>query len=418
MPNTNTTNKEVASTDTTCLNHRSDNNSKASTNQGNSMFINTEPWPEIVNGAELADSINAQLNKYIYLPDGASEVITMWILHTYNVYAFDFSPRLCIISPEKRCGKTTLLRMIEHLSYRSLNVSNVTTAALFRAIDAWHPTMLIDEADTFIKNNEELRGIINAGFQKDGKVSRIETIGKTQNVKCFNCFAAVGIAAIGSLPCTILDRSIIISMRRKKRSDTLSRLRTRDFNPIAQEIRSKCLRFMSDNAETIVNIRPEIPECLNDRAADAWEPLFAIAEVISPDWRARIEKSAIILSKSAHMTEEASFGDKLLADIREIFTETSSAWIASDNLVDRLRDIKESPWADYNHKGLNAHSLAQLLKYYNIFPQQQRVGETRNRGYDRKDFNDAFERYLPPLESAEFNCATVPPSDEIPDLPY
>lgn len=417
MPNTNTINKEVASAEATSIKLYSDNNQNSTQNQAESMFERTELWPEPVDGAELADFINGQLKKYLYLPDGTSEVVTLWILHTYCVNMFDFSPRLCITSPEKRCGKTTLLRMVEHLSHRSLNVSNVTTAALFRAIDTWHPTMLIDEADTFLKTNEELRGIINAGFQKDGKVSRIETVGKMQNVKLFKCFSPVGIAAIGSLPGTILDRGIIISMRRKKHSDTVSRLRTRDFTPIAQEIRNKCLRFMSDNAEAIATIRPEIPEFLNDRAADAWEPLFAIAEAISPDWRARAERAAITLAKSAHISEETSLGDKLLADIRTIFAETSSEWIVSDSLVKRLNDIKESPWADYKHKGLNAHSLAQLLKYYSIFPQQQRTGGARNRGYNRKDFNDAFERYLPPLESIEFNCATVPPSDAIADLP-
>lgn len=215
MPNTNTINKEVASAEATSIKLYSDNNQNSSQNQAESMFERTELWPEPVDGAELADFINGQLKKYLYLPDGTSEVVTLWILHTYCVNMFDFSPRLCITSPEKRCGKTTLLRMVEHLSHRSLNVSNVTTAALFRVIDTWHPTMLIDEADTFLKTNEELRGIINAGFQKDGKVSRIETVGKMQNVKLFKCFSPVGIAAIGSLPGTILDRGIIISMRRK-----------------------------------------------------------------------------------------------------------------------------------------------------------------------------------------------------------
>ncbi len=413
-------NKKAVSNDTAFLNSQvnyTPNEQKTQDKSEETMFPTVEPWPEPVNGSELADYINNQLTTYLYLPNCASEVMTMWILHTYNVNLFDFSPRLCIVSPEKRCGKTTVLRMIEHLSYRPINVSNVTTAVLFRAIDAWKPTMLIDEADTFIQNNEELRGIINAGFQKEGKISRIETVGKAHKVKFFACYSPVGIAAIGSLPATILDRGIVITMKRKKRSDKINRLRTRDFKPIAQEICRKCLRFMTDNEQAIAQTHAEIPECFNDRAADAWEALFTIAKAISPEWEKRFTHSALVLSKSTLYDDSVSIGDKLLFDIRNIFIEERIDNIPSEQLVKRLISLEESPWAEYKNKGLTTHALASILKRYDIHTQTPRGYDVRVHRYFAKDFEDAFERYLTPLPSRNLNCATVPPNTDISDLP-
>ncbi len=413
-------NKKAVSNDTAFLNSQvnyTPNEQKTQDKSEETMFPTVESWPEPVNGSELADYINNQLNTYLYLPKGASEVMTMWILHTYNVNLFDFSPRLCIVSPEKRCGKTTVLRMIEHLSYRPINVSNVTTAVLFRAIDAWKPTMLIDEADTFIQNNEELRGIINAGFQKEGKISRIETVGKTHKVKFFACYSPVGIAAIGSLPATILDRGIVITMKRKKRSDKINRLRTRDFKPTAQEICRKCLRFMLDNEQAIARTHADIPDCFNDRAADAWEALFTIAKAISPEWEKRFTHSALVLSKSTIYDDSVSVGDKLLFDIRNIFIEEKIDNIPSEQLVKRLISLEESPWAEYKNKGLTTHALASILKRYDIHTQTPRGYDVRVHRYFAKDFEDAFERYLTPLPSRNLNCATVPPNTDISDLP-
>lgn len=413
-------NKKAVSNDTAFLNSHLNcisNEQKRQEKSEENMFPIIEPWPEPVNGSELADCINNQLNAYLYLPKGASEVMTMWILHTYNVNLFDFSPRLCIVSPEKRCGKTTVLRMAEHLSYRPINVSNVTTAVLFRAIDAWKPTMLIDEADTFIQNNEELRGIINAGFQKEGKISRIETVGKTHKVKFFACYSPVGIAAIGSLPATILDRGIVITMKRKKRSDKINRLRTRDFKPTAQEICRKCLRFMLDNEQAIARTHADIPDCFNDRAADAWEALFTIAKAISPEWEKRFTRSALVLSKSMFYDDSVSIGDKLLFDIRNIFIEEKIDNIPSEQLVKRLISLEESPWAEYKNKGLTTHALASILKRYDIHTQTPRGYDVRVHRYFAKDFEDAFERYLTPLPPRNLNCASVPPNIDISDLP-
>lgn len=377
-------------------------------------FVNIEPWNSPVDGVSLADSINNTLKKYISLPDGASEAITLWIMHTYGVDMFDFTPRLCIMSPEKRCGKTSLLTLIECLSYQVISVGGITASPMFRSIDKWRPTMLVDEADTFLKGNDDLRCIINNGYVKNGKVARTEVVGKRMEPTFFKCYAPVALAAIGSLPGTITDRGIIITMRRKKQSEKFALLRTREITPITNELQRKCLRFITDNAEAIAKARPNIPDSFNHRAFDIWEPLYAIASIISPEWLAKVRIASTKLVHAQNFDDDTSYAEKLLSDIQKIFNDNGCDWIASTELINLLNEIEGSPWAEWNNKGLSIHSLPRLLIPFGIKPTQSRIGE-RSRRYMRQDFTDAFERYL--SGGTPLYCATVPPDDDLCDMP-
>lgn len=388
------------------------------TNKNNVVapFPVIEPWYSPVDGAVLADEITAVLNRFIYLPAGAADAIAMWILHTYNVNMFDFTPRLCILSPEKRCGKTSLLTLIEQLSFNVLNVSGITASAMFRSIDMWHPTMLVDEVDTFIRGNDEFRGIINNGYKKGGMVIRTEVVNKTFVPKPFACYAPVALAGIGNLPDTITDRGVIITMRRQSGKAPLPKIRTREIAPLMLELRRKCLRFIKDHVDEISSQRPRMPDSFNDRAADIWEPLFAIASVISPEWERRIRTASIALIRASRADDGMSDTEQLLSDIRQIFAQENTDWLSSESLIARLKEIEDSPWGEWNRVGLNVHSLAGLLSKHGIRPNQSRVGGNRSRRYKLEQFRDVFERYLPPF--APPDCASVPSEDNLAQLSY
>ena len=376
------------------------------------------PWNEPVDGTDLLNSIEAIFTRYLSLPDGAATTQAVWVLHTYCIDLFEFTPRLCLVSPEKRCGKTTNLRLIENLSYRPVNVASTSTASLFRGIDKWHPTMCIDEADTFINGYDELRGIINAGYEQDGKVSRTECVGKKYDVKLFRCFSPVAIAAIGSIPGTIADRGITICMQRKKSDEHKDKLRISKIKPNLYEIQRKCLRFAKDNKGAIINADPDIPNVFNDRAADIWETLFKIVSVVSPEWTERLRIASLLLYKSKIASDPQSIRVTLLSDIRDIFKEKNNPkYIATENLLNELKGIKISPWEHYNNRGLNDHSLAGLLSSFNIISHQMRAPDGRKYRYVLKDFQDAFERYLAPIQDNEKDCASVPDDTDILDIP-
>ena len=146
--------------------------------------------------------------------DEEAIAIAYWILQTYNINAFIFAPRLLIISPEKRCGKTTLLQLLEMLCYRAWPVGNCTPAVLYKVIEQEQPIVLMDEADSFFDSNNDMRNIIDVGFQNKFGVAR--SGGKNfESIKSYKVFTMMAIAAINTLPDTIMDRGIKIGMRRK-----------------------------------------------------------------------------------------------------------------------------------------------------------------------------------------------------------
>lgn len=384
------------------------------------IFPALEPWPEPVNGAELADEIKALFDRYLYLPNGASAAVALWVMHTYGLDCFEITPRLGIESPMPRCGKSTLLSLIGMLAYRPLQLSSITAAAMFRLIAEHKPTLLIDEADTFLSKSEELRGIINAGYEYNGTVSRVETVNKKQVVSLFPCYGACAISGIGGKHKTIEERSVNIVMERKTHADKVERLRKREIRDTAIIIQQKCLRWVMDNAKRLTDARPEMPVYMGDRAADIWEPLFAIAETLSPTWLEQINHAAKALNKTQPNEDETSLRLQLLADIQRIFAgKPTDMFFASTHLVELLRKIEESPWDEYGYgKGLKPHSLAKQLRFFGIVPRQLRNGDNRNRGYYHSDFFDAFNRYLPECMSpqnaseSEANALTKEDLDE------
>jgi hypothetical protein len=166
--------------------------------QGHAIeFATPEPWPDSVDGAELLNGLAKAVRKYVALSDFARDTTALWTLHTYLIDRFLVSPRLGIHSPTKQCGKTTLLDILSRLALRSLSTANVTCAAIFRVIEGYQPTLLVDEADTFLHDNDELRGVLN-GNRKGSQVLR--TVGDDFEVRAFATYSACAIALIGSLP--------------------------------------------------------------------------------------------------------------------------------------------------------------------------------------------------------------------------
>lgn len=356
---------------------------------------NTEPWAEPVDGATVLDELSATFSRYVALPKGAADAAALWSAHTYAFKTFPISPRLAITSPEKRCGKTTLMRLMAAVCERQLQAANITPAAVFRAIEIARPTLLVDEADTFLKKNDELRGVLNSGHAHDGNV--IRTVGDDHEPRQFSTFSPCAIAMIGQLPDTLGDRSISIALRRRTAGEHIERLRV-DRPHIFADLRRKLARFAVDSAARLKNADPAMPASLDDRAADNWRVLFAIADVAGGDWpaRARAACAALNAEKEADADSQSV---ALLRDIQAIFANRGHPdKLLSVELCQALADDEASPWAAFGHadKPITVTALARLLKRFNIAPKVLREGAQIRRGYEREAFVDAWSRYLPP----------------------
>lgn len=381
-------------------------NGDGKTKQGRDIVLpEAEPWPEDVDGGELLDQMVAAFNHHLALPDGAAEAMSIWCLHTYCTDAFQNTPRLALTSPEKRCGKTTALTLASALVWRPLSASNITAAAVFRTIESAQPTLILDEADTFIRDSDDLRGILNSGHSRaTGFV--IRTTGDDHEPRQFSTWGAVAIAAIGALPETLEDRAIMIPMRRRTATESVARLRSdrlHVFQPLCQQAR----RWADDNIAYLQNADPETPGKLHDRAADNWRPLLAIADRAGGAWPERARQTAITLLAAG---DDTSIKTQLLADICDIIGDREK--IKSVDLVAALTEKEDRPWGEWRRGSpLSAIQLARLLKPFNVAPKPLRFEtERQTKGYTRDSFRDAFARYIPGQNTRE---APFPESDRL-----
>jgi len=358
------------------------------------LLSDPEPSKEPVEGAELLAELSELFSRFLVLVDGAAIALALWILHAYTLRATYVSPILAVISPEKRCGKTTLLSLLRALTPKPLPASNITPAALFRTVDEHTPTLLIDEADSFLASNDELRGILNSGHMRSTAVV-IRTVGDSHESKLFTTWCAKAIALIGRLPGTLEDRSIVIPMRRRAPGETVERLRQERIDGEVACLRSRAARWAQDSADQLRTAEPAVPSELHDRAQDNWRPLLAIAEAVGGDWPEQARRAALLLNGQVDETDHSA-GVRLLADLRDLFLERHADRLPSEDIVEALGEMADRPWPEWNRgKPISQTRLAKMLRPFSIRPRTIRVGSETAKGYLHTDFEDAFRRYLP-----------------------
>jgi putative DNA primase/helicase len=300
---------------------------------------NVEPSAEPVDGAALLNNLRQIFRRYVVLPTGADIVLSLWVLHAWTMDAGDISPLMVLVSPTKRCGKTSVLILIYFLTPRSELSSNITAPALFRYIEDVRPTLLIDEADSFAKDNEELRGILNSGHTK-AAANVIRNV--DHKPRRFSTWAPKAIATIGTLADTLEDRAVVVRLQRKPPGATVERLGRRD-NADFAALRSQAARWAADNFDKLADPDPKMPN-LNDRAADNWRPLLAIADLAGGTWPEEARRAACLLSGEQ---QDGAIGVELLRDIRSTFGDDDV--IRSSDLVAKLTADAERPWAEWKH---------------------------------------------------------------------
>jgi putative DNA primase/helicase len=297
-----------------------------------------EPSSQPVDGAALLYKLRQVFRHFIFLPKGADVALPLWVLHAWTYDAGDVSPFMVLLSPTKRCGKTSVMILLQYLTPRSELASNITGPALFRYIEAVRPTLLIDEADSFVKDNEELRGILNSGHTKvAANVIRSVEVNGEHQPRRFSTWAPKAIATIRSLADTLEDRAIIVQLQRKPPGAKVERLRKRD-NEWFAALRSNAFRWATDNFDRLVDPDPDVPDALNDRAADNWRLLLAIADLAGGEWPELAREAALPLSGEA---QDSAVGVELLKDIRLAFGDDEV--IRSADLVAKLTADPERP---------------------------------------------------------------------------
>lgn len=364
----------------------------------NLPFKQIVPWPEEVNPAEVLFDVSEVIRRFIVCDKETSITVALWCAMTWFLDVIQVCPLAIITAPEKRCGKTQLLTVMGRLVSRAITASSISPAALFRAIEAWKPTLLIDEADACVKENEELRGIINSGHTRDSAYV-IRTVGDAFTPTKFSTWGPKALSGIGHLADTLMDRAVILELRRKLPHEQVERLRYAEPG-LFENLAAKLLRFATDYSNQVRMARPYLPPSLDDRAQDNWEPLLAISKVAGPDWLEIATQTALKVSgtESAAM----SIGVELLTDIRDVFEEKVVDRISTTDLINALIKDDEKPWAAFTRgMPIKPRQLATKLKGYGITSKTIRINSySTSKGFEKKQFEEAFTRYIPspPLE--------------------
>jgi hypothetical protein len=368
--------------------------------------------------AGLLDELGAFIARYVVLTHEQLTAVVLWVAHTHAFESADTTPYLHITSAEKRSGKTRLLEVLQPLVREPLVVANISDAALFRAVDEGR-TLLLDECDAIFAanrhNQEDKRALLNAGYRRSGRVVRCE--GPSHQLREFSVFSAKALAGIGDLPDTIADRSIRIALQRKLAGEEADRFRHREATPIAERLRVRLEQWVSDALPVLRRVQPTV-DALDDRAADGWEPLLAIAQLAGLDWDNRSRTAALTLSGPRRETHHSP-GLEVLAAIRRIFDRRDVQSLTSAELILELSRDEDGPYQSYwdaKHErpatGVQ-HQLARLLRPYDIKPTDVRYPDGVRKSYRRHDFSETWRRHLPPQQHAlEQNAQARPTQNE------
>ena len=354
------------------------------------VFDDPAPWPDPVEGAELLDDIKAIIERFAELPAGGAVAVALWGLWTWCIEAFSVAPNLMLTAPERESGKSRVTELLSWFVRRAKPVSDASAAAIYRGIAKDRPTLLFDEAQSFLKRkaDDPIRGIILASFSRRfAYVERCE--GDGNEVRRFDTYAAKALNGrnLARVDDMLTSRSIVLAMIRASRR--LPDLRV-DRDPVGEDIRRQCRRWSDDNAAALRAADPDMGARFG-RAADVWRPLYAVADAAGGDWPALARFAADALTASAaKVTDGETLGVELLADVRAVFGDRAA--MQSEVLDRELNALPERPWATLRpgDKPMTAQARGRMLATYGI----QTVEIERRKGYKREQFEHAWAAYL------------------------
>jgi hypothetical protein len=372
--------------------------------------VGFEPWLQNFEARPLADTFSAlehYVSKYVVLTADQRCAIVLWAAHTWAVDASEVSPYLSVTSAVMRSGKTQLVGTLRYVVAEPWVAIQPTEAILFRRVDQLRPTLFLDEVDTLFHSkddrHEPLRALLNAGNRRGTTVPRIVPGARKGDFEThdFEVFCPKLLAGIGHPPVTVADRSIPIRMEKKLPDDVAARFREKLVMVDAMESRQQlALWAASGVVDRLKEAWPALPEELNDRAQDSWEPLLAIADEAGADWPKRARGAAVALARATE--DGVDHKVELLADARDVFRDLDVARIPTDSLLRAL--VEKDPWGDWWGDQVEAGKLkspaarlSRMLGEFGITPKQLRIGGAKTRGCERADFLDAWKRNLPDL---------------------
>jgi hypothetical protein len=359
------------------------------------------PSDDPVDGDSLLRDIIRCIRRYVACSHDVSLTAALWTMFSWvHDEVAVHSPILLATSAEHGCGKSTLLGVLSFLLPQGMLTVDISKAALYRSIQLWSPSFLIDEFDQVLasaskdENQGELRSVINSGHTRGQTVIRCIT--DDHRPERFSTFASKVIGMIGrKMPVATFSRCITLEMRRRTKADSTERFKHQDDSEL-RDLRRRLRRWSMDHVDSLRDVAVPMPKGFINRLEDNWRLLFAIADLCSgaEEWGDKARLAAVNIEA---VSDKTSISIKLLIHIKRIFDQYKWDAALSATLVSHLKEDPEAPWAEWNRgKGLTPNCLAKLLDQFGIKSGDVHLpGDVHGKGYKRSQFEPEWAAYLP-----------------------
>jgi Protein of unknown function (DUF3631)/Toprim-like len=377
------------------------------------FFDEAKPWHPPT-GEDLIDEMKHVIRRWIAMTDAEATCCALWVAHTHAIAYASYTPYISIFSPERECGKSNLMTVLEYHCAKPMRSVSVSQSALFRAIELWKPTFLLDEFDTVMRGDHEtremIRCVLNAGFERGQYAIRNAGQGANMEPKQYDTFGPKVIAGIGELEQTIASRSIPIRLKHALPGEYDENFDKDTLKVEAAKLRVEIAAWADSVKEQLKNDKPEIPRELRGRRADICKPLLAIADAAGGHWPERARQALIeIFSDDRHVKESDRL--MLLRHLYERFVPEDGEpleFVSTPEMIEWLTSRDDWPWSEYGkaRKPITGPQIARLLRAFDVENVRVRVNGERMRGYTLAGLRDAFNRYVQPVPSLKSQSGT------------
>lgn len=358
-----------------------------------------------MSGTNIIARLRAYFDQYMaWASPDQSLAVALWVVGTYLWQHFDCYPYLCVTKNTKRAGGTRCMELVSFTACNARRFIAPTPASVYRSIAEEAPTLCFDEAEKLNNEHSELREVLNGGYRR-GQTKAV--VSKTGIVE-MPLYCPKVFVLIGDVLDTLRDRSIIIWLQRGQPS---RRFVWNDAEAEGRELGMAVKAIMDEMGGTIMERFTRLPmyNWLNDRDAEIWMPLFAIAEVLAPELVNDVHRVAADLcalktapkrDPHAMMVEskaqdDKDYGEQLLGDM--LTAMGTAKHLYTKDVLAALKAIPTAPWRTFRGAGLTDIDMAALLSAHAVKPKLIRTNGKRAdakvaRGYTRADVEAALSR--------------------------
>lgn len=228
---------------------------------------------------QLVAEMIAFVHRYADVPPFWEELIAHYVLMTWVYDRFSAVPYLRFLG-EPQSGKTRCLQVAAHLCYKATMAGGATTVSpMFRLLEFWGGTFVIDEADYQHSDlSAEIVKILNSGYMRDLPVLRSEKSGDNYEPRAFDVFGPKIFTTRREFDDLALEsRCLTLRTPDRRIRPDIPRQLPPLFNDEALALRNKLLRWRFDNRFRIQCDESQLL-ALHPRLTQIGAPLYAVSD--------------------------------------------------------------------------------------------------------------------------------------------